>query len=436
MSESTDLMSRIRDRSSRNCRVAVFGQGYVGLVLAMGAWEAGFEVFGIDIDSGRIERLQAKQSYIEDVTDAALARAVGNGYRPTTDHKEALQSDIVVITVPTPLYEHRPHLEFVELAAESAAEVLAPGGLVVLESTTYPGTTDEIVEPIVRSSPGASHGGEFLLGYSPERIDPGNKTNVLENTPKIVSGIDERSLDAVVAFYSCIVDTLVPVAGCREAELAKLVENTFRHVNIALMNELAMFAHDMDVDIWSALDAAATKPFGYMPFRPGPGVGGHCLPVDPSYLSWRARMDAGRPFHFIELANEINESMPDYIVRRIQANLNQQGKAVNGSKIVVLGYAYKKNTTDCRETPSRPIVGSLLQHGAALQVFDSHVDMTDGPTEIMPILRQHDVEDADLVVILTDHDEFDYSMVARHARAVLDIRGRLRPNRDKHIEYL
>ncbi|MGH9284066.1 MAG: nucleotide sugar dehydrogenase [Acidimicrobiales bacterium] len=421
----------------REARVVVVGQGYVGLLIAMRASEAGFPVVGLEVNAERAEWLQAGRSYVEDVPDHVLEAALARGYRPTTDPGELEGFDIAVITVPTPLAEGAPDLRHIEAATEMVATRLRPGRLVVLESTTYPGTTTELVAPLLERGSGHAAGSGFFLGYSPERIDPGNRAFELTNTPKVVSGIDESSRRAVEAFYGAFVAKLVPVASTAEAELVKLLENTFRHVNIALVNELAMFAHDLGVDIWSAIDAAETKPFGFMAFRPGPGVGGHCLPVDPSYLSWRVRRRLGQTFRFVELANDVNEHMPEYVVRRAQAMLNRAGLAVNGARILVLGLAYKPGSSDARETPSLPVVAGLADLGARVHAVDPHVRrIAIDPRATRVELTTAELGTADLVIVVTDHPEFDYPMIAQRARRVLDCRNRVPAGGPAYVEVL
>jgi nucleotide sugar dehydrogenase len=304
---------------------------------------------------------------------------------------------------------------------------LRPGALVVLESTTYPGTTEELVRPILETS-GLVGGRDFFLGYSPERIDPGNRHYTLVTTPKVVSGIDPDSLACVDAFYGSLVDKTVAVGNTAEAELVKLLENTFRHVNIALINELARFAEVLGVNIWNAIDAAASKPFGFMRFTPGPGVGGHCLPVDPSYLSWHVELRSGRPFRFVELANDINRTMPAYVVNRLTKMLNNESRAVRGSRILLLGLAYKAGTSDARETPSVQVVEQLLALGADVRICDPYVAPELAPQLDVPLVDfgVEELEAADVVVVLTDHPEFDPATVARHAKLALDTKGMLR----------
>lgn len=419
-----DLCAAIEERRAR---VVIVGQGYVGLPVAMRAAEVGFEVVGYEVDPARLEALQAGRSYVEDVPDERLAAALGAGYRPTDRVGDLAGFDVAVITVPTPLRDGAPDLSFVDAAAEALRRVLRAGALVVLESTTYPGTTEERLRPALEAS-GLRAGTDFFLGYSPERIDPGSAHWTFENTPKVVSGIDEASRRAVEVFYRALVDKVVPVGSCAEAELVKLLENTFRHVNIALVNELAMFAGDLGVDIWSAIDAASTKPFGYMRFTPGPGVGGHCLPVDPSYLSWRVRRRAGHTFRFVELANDVNSHMPDYVVGRITRLLNRQGRAVRGTRILLAGLAYKAGTSDFRESPSLVVADRLAALGADLVACDPHIpDVLAADLEVPLVpFTPAQLAAADLVVLLVDHPEFDPDVLARHARLVFDAKGVLR----------
>ena len=406
-------------------RVIVIGQGYVGLPLALRAAEVGFDVLGYDVDEVRISGLAAGRSFVEDVSDAGLQAGLSSGrYRPSASLDGVDGFDVAVFAVPTPLREGAPDLGFIEGAAHALAPLVQRGATVVLESTTYPGTTEELVAPILEAGSGLRAGLDFHLGYSPERIDPGNRTHTLVTTPKVVSGIDAASLTAVEAFYARIVERTVPVSSTKAAELTKLLENTFRHVNIALVNELAMFANDLGIDMWEAIDAASTKPFGYLRFTPGPGVGGHCLPVDPSYLSWQVKRSLGLSFRFVELANDVNDHMPDYVVRRLVAALNRDAKPVRGSRILVLGVSFKKNVGDCREAPSRRIVHLLAEMGADLRAVDPHVEPADFPPGAVAVaLTAEEVGAADAVLVLVDHDAFDADTVVDNARLVLDTRG-------------
>jgi UDP-N-acetyl-D-glucosamine dehydrogenase len=417
-------------------RLVVVGQGYVGLALAVRAVEVGFEVVGYDVDGDRIKALATGHSFVEDVDDDALHAALATGrYRPVASFEDVEGFDVAVIAVPTPLREGAPDLSYIETAARALAGLVQPGATVVLESTTYPGTTEELVGPILEQGSGLEAGTDFHLGYSPERIDPGNRTHTLVTTAKVVSGIDDASMTAVRGFYDRLVDRTVPVSSPKVAELTKLLENTFRHVNIALVNELAMFANDLGIDMWEAIDAASTKPFGYLRFTPGPGVGGHCLPVDPSYLSWQVRRRLGQSFRFVELANDVNDHMPNYVVRRLVAALNWQGKAVLGRRILLLGVSFKRNVGDCREAPSRRIARLLADMGAELRACDPHVALGEFPPGVMPVeLSAGQLAAADAVVALVDHDAFDPEVVVRHARYVLDTRGWLPPG--ENVERL
>ncbi|HYQ68685.1 nucleotide sugar dehydrogenase [Actinophytocola sp.] len=416
-------------------RIAVIGQGFVGLPIAMRAVRNGFSVVGVDLDECRADALAAGESYVADVADAELAAALATGrYRPTASYADVAGFDAAIITVPTPLAECRPDLSHIEAAGRALACHIRPGTTVVLESTTYPGTTEELLVPLLEEGSGLRAGPDFAVGYSPERIDPGNPEWSFANTPKLVSAIDEPSLSAVRALYDRLVETTVVVASPKEAELAKLLENTYRHVNIALVNEIAMFAKDLGVDVWAAIDAASTKPFGYQRFTPGPGVGGHCLPIDPTYLSWQVRRQLHRSFRFVELANDVNDHMPEYVVHRLAALLNRRRKCVAGSRVLVLGLAYKPNTGDVRESPARRVVELLLELGAVVDVVDPHVQPHQCPPGVKIVeLTEDGVRLADAVVLLTDHAALDYGLVERTADLVLDTRHRLVAG---HVEYL
>jgi UDP-N-acetyl-D-glucosamine dehydrogenase len=418
-------------------KLLIVGQGYVGLPISMRAIEVGYEVVGLDSDALRINKLQNTVSFVEDVTDKVLSDAIATGrFKPTTDVADAAEFDIAIITVPTPLRETAPDLSYIESAAHSLATYIRPGCVVVLESTTYPGTTEELMVPILENGSGLRAGVDFFVGYSPERIDPGNPVWNFVNTPKVVSGINEASLRAVQDFYDSVVTTTIPVKGCKEAELTKLLENTFRHVNIALVNELSVFAHQLDIDIWNAIEAAATKPFGFMKFTPGPGVGGHCLPIDPSYLSWKVKESLGRQFRFVELANDVNEHMPDYTVSRLVLGLNERMKSVKGSKILLVGLAYKKNSSDARESPAIRVAQLLNELGASLDVIDPFLEQVPHSLTNVSLVDRSSISttDYDAAIILTDHDEIDYAMVAEHVPYIFDSRHRMKPN--ANVEFL
>ncbi len=405
----------------------IMGQGYVGLPLAMRAVQAGHRVTGFEPDRTRLEQLQQGRSYVEDVLGAELCRALASGsYRPTASPDDLVGFDVAVITVPTPLRDGSPDLSAVEAAARVLSAHLRPGAIVVLESTTYPGTTEELVAPILEAGSGLEAGIDFRLGYSSERIDPGNRTWTLVNTPKVVAGVDRQSLDAVSDFYSGLVDQVVEVSSPSVAELAKLIENTFRHVNIALVNELAMFANELGIDIGEAIDTAATKPFGFMRFDPGPGVGGHCLPVDPTYLSWQVRQTLGRPFRFVELANDINDHMPEYVAGRVGELLNARRRSVAGSRVLLLGLAYKRNSGDCRESPAVVLAQRLVGLGAEVRAADPHVtEDLDLPGVVRVEASPEEMCLADLIVLVTDHESFDLRALALSGVQVLDTRRRV-----------
>ncbi|HEX6351456.1 nucleotide sugar dehydrogenase [Actinophytocola sp.] len=418
-----------------SAKLVIVGQGYVGLPVAMRAVGVGFLVIGLDTDSVRVWSLKDGQSYVDDVTDGQLRCALASGrYLPTDRYEDVEGFDAAVITVPTPLTDSVPDLRFVTAAVRGLAPYLRPGATVVLESTTYPGTTEEVVVPLLEAGSGLVAGKDFHVGYSPERIDPGNRRWTFVTTPKVVSGIDERSLTAVRDLYDHLVDSTIPVDTTKEAELTKLLENTFRHVNVALVNEIAMFAHELGVDVWKAIDAAATKPFGFLPFRPGPGVGGHCLPVDPTFLSWRVRRDLNRDFRFVGLANDINDHMPDYVVQRLTDALNRHHRAVHDSLVLLLGLAYKPGTGDIRESPAMRVFDLLSARGAVVRVVDAHVEPHRCPSAMKLVdLTESEVRQADAVVVLTDHEDVDYALVEREARFVLDTRHRVS---GPQVEYL
>ena len=409
-------------------RLVVIGQGYVGLPLAVRAVEAGYNVIGIDQDNRRVKQLGTGVSYVEDVSDERLASALNSGrYCACSDFTQAAGFDICIIAVPTPLNEGVPDLSYVQEAGRALSGYVSPGCTVILESTTYPGTTEELLGPLLEAGSGLHAAADFFLGYSPERIDPGNPRWSLENTPKVVSGVDSASLARVRDFYSRLVDETVSVSSPKIAELTKLLENTFRHVNIALVNELAIFATQLGIDVWEAIDAAATKPFGFQRFSPGPGVGGHCLPIDPSYLSWQVKRTLGSNFRFVELANDINDHMPEHIVHRITMGLNARRKPVNGSRVLLLGLAYKKNVGDIRESPAIEVAKDLCKLGADVAAVDPYADPFLLPEDICLVeLSSQELAAADAVVILTDHDAFDYDRVMGTAQYVFDTRNRCR----------
>ena len=404
--------------------LAVIGLGYVGLPLVQCATAAGLSVVGVDLDDRKVAGLNAGHSHVDDLSDADVRSLIESGFRATTDADDIAGAAAVVICVPTPLSaDGAPDLAAVRSAVRSVATHLRPGMLVVLESTTWPGTTDEVVRPILEAG-GLVAGADFHLAYSPERIDPGNRTYGLANTPKVVGGHTAACTAAAVDFYGRFVDTVVPVIGTREAEMAKLLENTYRHVNIALMNEMAIFCHELGVDLWQAIAAAATKPFGFAAFYPGPGVGGHCIPIDPNYLSYKVRT-LGYPFRFVELAQEINARMPAYVVQRAMALLNDHGKPLRGAKVVLLGVTYKADIADERESPARPVARRLLEFGADVAYADPYV--SDWQVAGRAVPRVADVEaavaDADLVILLQPHRAFDLDALVAKSSLLFDTRG-------------
>jgi UDP-N-acetyl-D-glucosamine dehydrogenase len=400
--------------------VVVLGLGYVGLPLAQQATRAGLRVLGFDVNTGVVTSLNAGQSHVDDLSDADVSEMIAGGFRATTDETLIAQAATAVICVPTPLAEgDGPDLRAVVGATEAIGRNLRPGTLVVLESTTYPGTTDEVVRPLLEKLSSLTAGIDFHLAFSPERIDPGNERFGPRNTPKV--GCSDRA----AAFYGRFVDTVVRTKGTREAETAKLLENTYRHVNIALVNEMARFCHELGIDLWDVIHAASTKPFGFQAFYPGPGVGGHCIPIDPNYLSHNVRSKLGYPFRFVELAQEINATMPDYVARRAQNLLNADGQAVHGATILLLGVTYKPNIADQRESPATPLAGRLNALGATVLYHDPHVESwTVGEVEVA---RTEDLEGAaaaaDLVILVQNHREYDADHLAGVSKRFFDTRG-------------
>ncbi|MFC4910506.1 nucleotide sugar dehydrogenase [Actinomadura gamaensis] len=418
--------------------LVVIGLGYVGLPLVREACRAGLRVGGHDRDERVVAGLASGSSHVDDVSDAEVAEMLAAGFTPTLSDEVLQDARAVVICVPTPLSaEGGPDLTAVRGAAATIAKRLTRGTLVVLESTTYPGTTEEVVRPILEES-GLVAGEDFHLAFSPERIDPGNPVYGVRNTPKIVGGLTPACASAAAAFYGKFVERVVQAKGTREAEMAKLLENTYRHVNIALVNEMAVFCHELGIDLWDAIDCAATKPFGFQAFRPGPGVGGHCIPIDPNYLSYKVR-SLGYPFRFVELAQEINDRMPRYVAERAQQLLNREGRALKGARVLLLGVTYKADIADQRESPARPVARRLLRLGADVAFHDPYVaswqvDGADVPAaegELADALAA-----ADLAIVLADHSAYDPALLARHARLLFDTRGRTRAHAGAGTELL
>ncbi|MEN6494823.1 MAG: nucleotide sugar dehydrogenase [Thermoguttaceae bacterium] len=413
----------------KTAKVGVIGLGYVGLPLIRAFIHAGFKTLGFDVDQAKIDRLRAGQSYIEHIPSAWIAECVGNGtFEPTADMRRLCEADALLICVPTPLNESRdPDLIYIEETTRQIAASLRPGQLIVLESTTYPGTTRDVMLPIL-SAGGLKVGEDFFLAFSPEREDPGNPNFSADRIPKVVGGIEPTSGRLAQMLYGTAVVRVVPVSNCEVAEACKILENTFRSVNIAMVNELKVLFDRLGIDVWEVIEAAKTKPFGFQAFYPGPGLGGHCIPIDPFYLSWVARKH-GMTTRFIELAGEINTSMPDYVVHRLTEALNDHGKPVRGSKILMLGVAYKKDVDDPRESPSFVLMERLLARGARLSYNDPHIPR-------LPSMRHYDVPgmesvaltpkllaEQDCVLIATDHSAYDYDLIVRHASLVVDTRN-------------
>ncbi|KMS73007.1 UDP-N-acetyl-D-glucosamine dehydrogenase [Streptomyces viridochromogenes] len=390
----------------------------------MEAVRAGLRVHGLDRDDTRVAGLAEGRSHVDDITDEQVAQALADGFVPTTDPGCLACADVVIICVPTPLRDGVPDLDAVRAATEQIALTVRPGTLVVLESTSYPGTTTEVLLPMLERE-GLQVGRDFHLAYSPERIDPGNREFSLRNTPKVVGGVTPACSEAAVRFYELLADRVVPVSSPSVAEMSKLLENTYRQVNIALVNEMAVFCHELGIDLWEAIDAAATKPFGFHPFRPGPGVGGHCIPIDPNYLSHRVR-SLGYPFRFVELAQEINGRMPAFVADRVIRLLNEDGLALRGSRVLLLGVTYKADIADDRESPSLVVAERLRALGAELSYHDPFVPEWHVAGE--RLVRVPDlitaVSEAKLTVVLQHHRHYDLDEIAKHARRVLDTRGR------------
>ena len=427
-----------RRLETRKACVVVVGLGYVGLPLAETFAWGGFPVIGFDIDGEKISRLRKGESYIGHICPERVAELNASGrFAPTDDPARFVEADVIVICVPTPLGECRePDLSYIESTGRTIMPHLRQGQLVVLESSTYPGTTEEVLLPLLEES-GLVAGKDFFLAYSPEREDPGNPDFATRNIPKVVGGLDETSQKLAIALYEPIVDGVVPVSSLRVAEACKILENTYRAVNIALVNELKGVFSKMEIDIWEVIEAAKTKPFGFQAFYPGPGLGGHCIPIDPFYLTWAARRH-GINTRFIELAGEINTAMPQYVIDRIVEALNEDGKPIRGSKICILGVAYKKDVDDPRESPAFPILESLQQSGAVVSYSDPHVST-------LPRMRHHPglrmdstplskefLAAQDAVVIITDHAKFDYDFIVANSKLIIDTRNTTKGKRSRH----
>ena len=431
-SESARILSeKIEGRAAR---VGILGLGYVGLPLAVEFARSGFEVTGIDPDPGKVEKLRAGESYIDDVSSSELAPLVKQGrLRVSSDFAELAGLDTVDICVPTPLRKTKdPDLSYILSAVEQIQKYLHRGMLVILESTTYPGTTEEFILPRLAET-GLKVGEDFFLCFSPERVDPGNRNFHTRNIPKVVGGVTPACVELGALFYRQAMETVVPVSSTKVAEMVKLLENTFRSINIGLANEMALLCDRMKIDVWEVIEAAATKPFGFMPFYPGPGLGGHCIPVDPFYLSWKAKMD-GAEAHFIELAGRINGAMPHFVAQKVQGALNERNRSVKGSRIHLLGVAYKRDVNDTRESPALDLLVLLERLGARLSYSDPHVpklSIENLVLESLPVIPA--CAEADCVVLVTDHSGFDYAAIADRSRLIVDTRNAFHNFRRPHI---
>jgi nucleotide sugar dehydrogenase len=426
----TELGSALREKRAR---VGVVGLGYVGLPMLVSAVRAGFPGIGLDLDAERVASLKAGRSYVGDVTDEVLAD-LGRRLRVSTNPAVLRSCDVLLLCVPTPLTDHEPDLGHIERAATFAGKALRAGVLVILESTTYPGTTEEILRPVLERS-GLTAGRDFALAYSPERIDPGRGLEHLAKVPKIVGGLTKGDARLAARFYRSFVHEVEIVSTPREAEMAKLIENTFRHVNIALVNELAFLSRDLDVDLWEAIRAASSKPFGYMPFWPGPGVGGHCIAIDPSYLSWRVGQRTGHRLNFVEHAQEVNAKMPGFVAQRVAQALNEVGKPIRGSKVLGIGVTYKADVGDVRGSPAIAVLERLAAAGAKVSYHDPLVPSIEmsGRHLRSRALDPADLATHDVTVVLTAHSTVDFREVVRHAPLVFDARGVTRGRRSNVV---
>ncbi len=431
------MKKKLIDRLLRkDAVIGIVGLGYVGLPLVIRYAEVGYKVIGFDIDDRKIEKLNKYESYIEHISSESVSTSIKSGFEPTSDFSRISDADAIILCVPTPLNKYRePDLSYVIETTEKCSEYLRKGHVISLESTTYPGTTDEELLPRLSKS-GLKVGEDFFLIYSPEREDPGNIDYTTQTIPKVCGGHTKSCLEVGIALYRSVIDRVVPVSSTRAAELTKLLENIHRAVNIGLVNEMKIVADKMGIDIHEVIDAAATKPFGFVAYKPGPGIGGHCIPIDPFYFTWKAR-EFGVHTRFIELAGEINNSMPSFVVKKVAQGLNEKKQTINGAKILILGIAYKKNVDDVRESPSIVLMEKLRNRGAIVSYSDPHVP-------IFPEMRSHEFDlknttisldtlaNFDCVVLATDHDGFDYEVIKNGSRLIIDTRGKYRSN-ESHI---
>ncbi|MBI3811359.1 MAG: nucleotide sugar dehydrogenase [Nitrospirae bacterium] len=430
--ESKQLFEKIRNKTAR---VGIIGMGYVGLPLAVEFANAGFTVAGLDVDGERIRVLQSGHSYIPDVPSDTVLDLVKKGrFNPTTDPDLLKTMDTITICVPTPLRKTKdPDLSFVMNSVEGIRRSLRAGQLIILESTTYPGTTDEMILPVLEET-GLKVGRDFFLAFSPERVDPGNKQYNTRNTPKIVGGVTPDCTRLACLLYEQAIEKVIPVSSTRVAETVKLLENTFRSVNIGLVNEIALMSDKLGINVWEVIDAAATKPFGFLPFYPGPGIGGHCIPIDPFYLSWKARQ-SGFEARFIDLAGQVNSRMPEYVVEKITEALNHHGKCLKGSRMLIVGVAYKKDINDVRESPALDIISLLVRRGVQIAYHDPFVPalQIEGAEQRSKDLTGETLEGQDCVVIVTNHTDLDYAKIVKSSKLIMDTRNALKGFNGSHI---
>lgn len=435
-----EILKKIEDKS---LKIGVVGLGYVGLPLAVEKAAAGFHTTGFDIQKEKVEKVNNGENYIGDVIPEKMKQLVDDGMlKATTDYSFIKNMDFIAICVPTPLNEHQaPELSYVKESAKEIGRNMTADTMIVLESTTYPGTTEELIKPILENESGLKCGEDFYLGFSPERVDPGNKTYKTKNTPKVVGAIGEDALDSISAVYNSVLEGEVfKVSSPAVAEMEKILENTFRNVNIGLVNELAILCHEMNIDIWEVIEAASTKPYGFMPFYPGPGLGGHCIPLDPYYLTWKAKE---YKFHtsMIETSMMINDKMPKYVIDRIMEILNKDKKSLNGSRVLVLGLAYKADIDDYRESPALEVIDLLRKFGADVKIYDPLIKEYKYKgikhSDVLKFLCEDEVNKADIVVITTNHSNVDYDMICKNAKRVFDTKNALKKyNYDDKIERM
>ena len=429
------LLDKIRNKTAE---IGIIGMGYVGLPLAVEFGKAGFKVTGLDVDLERMQTLQSGRSYIPDVSSSEIQGLIKSGrFNATTDPDVLKTMDTVTICVPTPLRKTKdPDLSYIVSSVDSICRSLRPGQLIILESTTYPGTTDEVLLPKLEET-GLKVGRDFFLAFSPERVDPGNQQFTTRNTPKVVGGVTPDCTLLAGALYEQAVEKVIPVSSTRVAETVKLLENTFRSVNIGLVNEIALMSDKLGIDVWEVIDAAATKPFGFLPFYPGPGIGGHCIPIDPFYLSWKARQ-SGFEARFIDLAGQINGRMPEYVVEKITEALNHHGKCLKGARMLIVGVAYKKDINDVRESPALDIISLLARRGVKISYHDPFVPsfQIEGIQQQSADLTDETIEAQDCVVIVTNHSRLDYKKVVKSSKLIMDTRNALKGMNSPNIVRL